>query len=250
MKKAITRIGITLVICIAILASAVLFPTFLYANKTEYSQVTIYHQKELHSNLTKVIDEALSRVKQSELYDPLFRPNLCLDDGSLYPRLIQKIKGSAFAYGVAHNAVFACEINVDQNYAIWNNRKKYLHEAFAHEFIHTFQWNKYGLGTLRIPFWKLEGYCEYIMTRDSDFANLKKNVNTLLEAERKGMTDWDWIEYENDFGTTPIYLRSQVYVQYLLEIEKWSYDDIIKHPILEQEAREKMLHWYNRNIDQ
>lgn len=245
LKKWSLRIGATLALSFIILLTAVLYPSFSYANSTEIGdRLTIHHNQELAPELVDILMESYAIVEQAEIFDREFQINVCLNDGSRYPDLIRKIRGEAFAYGFANNTVVAVDIFPKENYAIWQGRKRILVELFAHEFIHNYQYNTYGFSSLNFPFWKLEGYCEYVMTRRNPDINLAEDIQVLLEAESKKMEDWDWIQYGEGFGTTPIYLRSRLMIQYLIEVKGKTYDQIVNDDsINEKELKEEMIQW-------
>ncbi len=252
-KKTIRKIVIgtsaTLTLCLGILVLAVLCPTFMYANATQVNdQITVYHQQSFNPQLKNLVLESYENIQEAEIFDPNFTINICLNDGSAYPGFIKKIMGEAFAHGFAHNTVIVSEINIKDNYAIWNDRKLKLTEVFAHEFIHNYQYNTYGFATLDFPFWKLEGICEYEKTRSKEEVDLKKGIELFLKAEGDGLQDWDWIEYENGFGSTPIYLKSRMLVQYLMEVKQITYDEIVHDETLEESAvKSDLLEWFNKN---
>lgn len=245
-KKITLRLTATLTLCLLILAIGVLYPSFSYAKSTTANdKVTIYHSQELDADLIPVINQSYEMIKHAEIFNPDFTISVCLNDGSYYPGLIRKIRGEAFAYGFFHNTVVAVDIFPKENYTIWQGRKRILTEMFAHEFIHNLQYDAFGFKTLNLPFWKLEGYPEYVMTRQNPDVDLKKDIAILLDSEKEGMQDWDWIESADGFGTTPIYLRSRMYVQFLMEIEGESYEKIVNDDkITEESTRQSMLKWY------
>lgn len=251
LKKIGFRLGVTLGLCLTILLLAVLYPGFMYAHATPVgARLMVYHNQELDTDLIPILKESYRLVEDAEIFDPNFEINICLNDGSSYPDLIRKIRGEAYAYGFADNTVVAVEIFPKENYAIWNGRKRILTELFAHEFIHNYQYNTFGFSTLNFPFWKLEGYPEYVMTRNNEAINLHQDLETLLRAEAEGLQDWDWIVYDDEgFGTTPIYLRSRLLVQYLIEVKGMSYRQIIENNSLdEQTLRAEMISHFNVEI--
>jgi len=247
MKKFILRCSALFGISILLLLKVIFFPSISYANKTIVSEnITIYHQKSVAPELTKAILRGMELAKASELYNPDFTIDVCLDDGSYYTDLMRFIHGEAFAYGMADKTIIATEINPAENYALLRGRKRHLHELFAHEFLHNFQYDTFGFATLDFPFWKLEGYPEYVMTRQGAAASvpLRNEIQQLLIARKIGKRPWDWIEYSDGTGTTPIYLESRLRVQYLLEVEGLTYREIISDQRSGNSVDEEMVEWY------
>ena len=59
-------------------------PTFLFANKTSLGSFTIYHNNEFDKEFLKQVNEATNLRKASELYDPNYKIDIYLNDGSNY----------------------------------------------------------------------------------------------------------------------------------------------------------------------
>ena len=99
------------------LVGIVLTPSLLYANKTVVANSTVYHNKPLDRTLKTRLQDAKEIIKNSELYDPNIKFDICMNDGSYYPALLQVFLGKAFALGFTSNKVVLCgNVNVSENY--------------------------------------------------------------------------------------------------------------------------------------
>ena len=165
MKKLFLRISLLIFLTLTSLVVILLFPQLSYGKATQFEQITIYHNQSLNPEYESILAESLRLIQQAEIYDSDFTIDLCLDDGSFYPNIMRKIKGDAFGYGYANKAVIACEINFEED-AAWRNGKNWgLTQLIAHEMLHCYQFHDIGFSTLNTPFWKLEGYPEYVLKK-------------------------------------------------------------------------------------
>ncbi|MEL6257089.1 MAG: hypothetical protein AAFR87_34160 [Bacteroidota bacterium] len=245
-KILIWTVGILLLL-VGSLVISLLSPSLFYTHAHAYGQIRILHNEPLEDAWESQIDTALQAIEKSVLFDPNFQIELCLQDGSLYPNYVGLIFGDAFAYGFANKAVLQMPVHPALGYAEKYGKKRDLAELLAHEFIHNFQYQKYGFATLNFPFWKLEGYAEYMMRKEEDVLDLRFAISHLLKYEAKGLYNWDWVEWEDEIGTPHIYLKSNIMVQYLMEIEGLTYDEIVYDLRSTEAVFEEVLNWYRRN---
>jgi hypothetical protein len=121
-------------------------PILLYANKTVMGNYSIYHNKPLNPNLVFRLEQSISIIKASELYDPKLKMDVCLKDGSKYPGLVEKILGRDVLSSFYNKIVFTGdEVNFDRNYIPFYDHKWNLTEMLAHAQVHCLEFNKYGL---------------------------------------------------------------------------------------------------------
>jgi hypothetical protein len=66
----------------------VLNPSLLYAHETVTNQYTIYHSQPLDPAFEQRLVQARALVRPSEVFDHTLRLEVCLNDGSRYPRLV------------------------------------------------------------------------------------------------------------------------------------------------------------------
>lgn len=104
-KKWVIRLAATVVLISSLLLTIVLNPILSYANKTKHNNLTIYHHSNIHPELLERLNEAMTLIKSSELYTPGINLDICLNDGSNYPLIPNKIFGQAFAWGFYNKVV-------------------------------------------------------------------------------------------------------------------------------------------------
>src|SRR5262245_21997014 len=87
------RLVFTGLFLLGLLVTFMLSPILLYANKKLSGNYTMYHNKLLDKNFLHRLENSISIIKTSELYNPGLKMDICLKDGSKYPKLIEKVLG-------------------------------------------------------------------------------------------------------------------------------------------------------------
>lgn len=188
------RLTALAMLLLGLLIAIVLNPTLLYASKTVMGNYSVYHQKPLDSDFKLRLDEATQIIKASELFDANFKFDVCLNDGSLYPSLMEKLLGRAFALGF-YNLVAVCgAANFKDNYVDVNGKKWNLTQLLAHEEVHCLQVHKFGIWNsnpiANNPKWKWEGYPEFVARRNAGQSDLAKNIELLNKSIQKDKDAW------------------------------------------------------------
>ena len=252
MKRKIFRWAIRIFVAIlllhGILVTLVLTPSLMYANKTSLGNFTVYHDKPLDKALQQRLDSATEILKTSEFYDANIKFNICMNDGSRYPALVQTFLGRAFALGYTSNKVTLCgQVNVKDNYVQVNGCNWNLVQLLAHEETHCLVFHKYGFWrsnpVAHHPLWKWEGYPEYISRRAADQTDLVANIEKLNEVERKDKDGWG-ISFADSTLSPKEYFHYRLLVQYCLDIKKMTYDNLLKDTTSEQTTSTQMMNWY------
>ena len=61
--------------------------------------------EDLNQTSEAVILNSILLTSTAEIYDPEFKIDLCLNDGSWYPKVVEQIKGKAFGHGFYNKTV-------------------------------------------------------------------------------------------------------------------------------------------------
>ncbi len=225
-------------------------PTLLYASKTIFGNYTVYHEKPLDNNFRMRLSNTTRLLESSEIYDPKLKIDICLNDGSSYPNLIQAFLGSAFGIGFYNKVVLIGSINWADNYEEYNGYKWNLTQLITHETLHCLQFNKFGYWKsnplAKYPTWKWEGYNEYIARRNDDQVNLSENINRFNEVELKNKDDWG-IKFADSTYVGKYYYKWWLLMQYCKDIKKMSYIEILQDKTSEEMIGQKMMNWYIKN---
>jgi len=250
LRKWILRLIATTIFIAGLLIAIVLNPVFTYAGKARYNKYSIFHNKPFDPTLQTRLSEANALLNKSELYDPALRLQLCLNDGSIYPDLIQRIQGPAFAYGFYDKVVLMGNTDAKANYVELNGFKWNLTQLLAHEMTHCYQFNKRGLlrsrPIARIPTWKWEGYPEYIARQNKDQKDLMTNIQHLLRTEQ--IDNDNWIYFADSTGTVIPYYKSWLLVKFCIDIKRMSYEQILNDTIHEKTTEQEMMDWYLNKV--
>jgi hypothetical protein len=248
-KKWIYRITATVLLIVALLLIGILNPILTYAHKTTQNNYTIFHDEPLDSVLVTRISEATKLISASEFYNPTLKLDVCLNDGSKYPALIEVIfGGGAFARGFYNKVVLYGEADVKNNFVELNGYRWNLTQLLAHEMIHCFQFDKRGLWRsnpiANIDNWKWEGYPEYVARQNDDQKDLIKNIDRLIETESSANNAW--IQFSDSIGTVIPYYKNWLLVQYCMDIKKMTYTKVIEDTTNADMIYKQMTNWYNK----
>lgn len=245
-KKWTLRLTATGLVIGGLLLGIILNPILTYANKTTHNTFTIFHSKTLDPTLKATLDQATKLIKSSEFYNSNLQLDICLNDGSTYPKLMQALRGQAFAWGFYNKVVLQGTANFNNNYVELRGYKWNATQLLAHEMTHCLQFDKLGLWKSKpvanIPNWKWEGYAEYIARQNSDQKDLSKNINRLAKADKN---NWA-IEFDDSTIAPREYYDYWTLVQYCLDIKKMSYKQILADTTTEQTVRQEMMSWFSR----
>jgi hypothetical protein len=251
MIKWLLRFICVILFTVVSLIVVVLNPVLLYANRTTHQNYAIYHNAQLDPTAFSRIDEATKLLKTSELFDPTYKIDICLNDGSIYPTLMRWLRGSAFAWGFYNKVVLQGDANFEGNYVELNGYKWNLTQLVAHEATHCLQYNRFGFWktnpAANLPIWKTEGFPEYVARQNSDQKNLAFNINQLVKTEQRDNNGW--INFADNTGTVIAYYKNWLLVQYCIDVKKMSYQQILNDEVKEEIVRDEMMNWYQNQLN-
>ena len=245
-KKWTLRLTVTALFFSGLLLVIVLNPILTYANKTTHNNYTIFHNKQLDQTLTIKLDQAADLLKISEFYKSKLQLDICLNDGSKYPKFMETIRGRAFAWGFYNKVVLHGSANFIDDYVELDGYKWNLTQLLAHEMTHCLQFDKLGLWKSKpianITNWKWEGYAEYLSRRKADQNDLSKNIERLIAT---GKNNWE-VKFSDSTIAPREYYEYWILIQYCMDIKKMTYKQILTDTTNEQIVRQDMMSWFNR----
>jgi len=257
MFKTIKKI---LLSCLSILGISLVFwltflfnPSLTYAHKTEFGQITVYHNQALEVNTGKVLNDAFTIIRTANLFDPNIQLDLCLNDGPFYPELWVFKGATAYSFlnkGVIYNS--QPNFNNNQTSFQWavndyETRTFNLTWLLAHEFTHCLQYNWDTLFPLKCAFWKSEGHAEYISRQFKNDGRLKEKIQQLKVEEQKEHQGIPVFQLTDGTVQNLFYFKSAVLVQYLMEVEQMSFPEIAADTRTLEEVRLLMEEWAEKN---
>lgn len=241
------RIAATGFISMCSIVAALFNPGVLYANETIVGNFTIRHHQKLDDAMTDRLVAIDKMVKESELYDPSFRVELCLNDGSYYPELIKTLRGVAFGWGFSDKAIFYGEANFKTNRVHLNGYEWNLEQLFVHEITHCLQHHHFGwLGSnplARHPEWKWEGYAEYASRKGPNQRSLLQNMERMNLAKAEKPNAWG-ILFDDSTVAPRIYYQHWMLMQYCLDITGMTYEEVIDSSLTKEGLQKEVEDWY------
>lgn len=246
-RKWILRLTLTGMLSLGFLVGIILNPTLLYTNKTTFGNFTIFHNLPLDEYFISRLDNSTASTKTSELYDANLKLDICLNDGSLYPLLMEKLKGKAFAWGFYNKVVLMGNANSKENFVELNGYKWNLTQLIAHEITHCLQFHKFGLWKsnpiANYPHWKWEGYPEYVARRNADQLDLTNNIVSKIAQDDLNKDSWE-IGFSDNTISSRDYYNEWLLIQYCLDIKNMTYEKLLKDTTSEQTLTSQMMNWF------
>ena len=243
MKKVILKSFALLGFCLFLLVIFLLNPSLLYAHQDTYKNLTIYHNGVFDEELKEVIDLSLAKIESAKIYQKDFKSQLCLSDGSFYPKLVQKILGDDVFTAFSNKVVVLGESSETFNhFHKWGQELRY-DQFLSHALMHNLQFKHHGLwGANPLgnhPQWKWEGYVEYeVLGRERSLESL---VSLLQDAPQE---DFDWVDLGEGEKTMKRHLEYLVLTKYCFDILNLSYDEFMKDERIEELLFTDVQAWY------
>lgn len=248
-KTWVVRLSATGVLLVALLLSIVLNPSLLYANQTVVDNYTIYHNSVIDVDLLKHLENVTSSLKKSELYDATYKLDICLNERSYYPTLLEKIRGKAFAWGFYNKVVLQGNAQYKENVVELNGYRWNLEQLLTHEAIHCYQYNKFGFWNsnpiANYPNWKWEGYPEYVSRQNAEQQDLFQSLDHLLKHQEEHKDSW-FIEFSDGTISPADYHTDWLLVKYCLDIKQLSYEELLIENTKKEVVEEEMMTWYDK----
>ncbi len=229
-------------------------PSLSYANKTHFEYVTVYHNQNLSELSEKIISEAITIIKRSDLFKDDITIHLCLNDDKIYPNL-HPFAGQPIGYAFFNKTIIKnCKISFDNNVAEtkweinnYEDRKFNLTWLLAHEFTHNLQFkanSSYVIRTtLRRLNWKLEGHAEYIAREFKNDGKLNEKFDKYLIVEKNDHTGLPVFEIEDGTKQILSYYKYALAIQYLMEVKKLDFNQICEVENSLDEIFSEMIAW-------
>jgi hypothetical protein len=222
-------------------------PSLLYAHHTTTRQLTIYHNQPLPPLLLVRLEQARTLVQPNEVFAEALRLEVCLNDGSWYPRLVQTIWSPAFAWSFYNKVVLNGVADARANRLTFRTYAWDLTSLVAHEMTHCYQFHRFGLWhsnpLAHYPTWKWEGYAEYAARRPQGLQSLRQRVARLQYAEQAEPARWD-LQLADSSSTSREYFSYLVLTQYCLEVKHLTLQQLSQDTTSAQVTRQQVQAWY------
>lgn len=247
MKKIFRRGLFTLGFLIVLLTGFLLNPVLLYSHATTYKNCTIYHNKPLSPNIYVLIDKSITNSSVSEIYNEDMRVEICLNDGSYYPGMVERIMGVDVIRSISNKSVVHGEVCTHDDCMFWKGREVKFSQWLTHSFIHNLQFYKHGFWNSnpigRHPDWKWEGYAEYISLGENE--DLMSVIEKSIDCTGG---EYEWTEISAGMGTTARHFRYLAMTKFCFEIKKWNYSTFLDDSTTYEDIYREMTNWYYSHL--
>lgn len=250
--KYLIRWIIRIVVLVIILAAGLLYvlssPSFYFDYHKQYRNLHIYSDSTLDNKTERLIDNVIDRVAELEIYNPNYAPDIYLiSDRDTYEIIAFLSNQNKHTQSFNLTALKNIFINLKQveNVSLTHS-PEFVHtilegkldQVIAHEFVRGFICDRIGwFSVFNEPEWKIEGYCEYGSTissiRNDKKSNLIKRANALYTYD---------VSKENT--SSVFFYRAQLMIEYLSEIHKMDFDQILKLPTTYEFLSNEFDEWY------
>lgn len=246
---------------ISLICWCVLFfnPNISYAHETQFENVTVFHNDDLAESTSQIIQDAITILKNSDLFSPELSIQLCLNDDGLYPHMHPMLGGPStegpLAYALFDKAIIrSCDLDFDSNLAVsqWEMndneiRKWNLTQLIAHEFVHNMQWKRNMSYSIRTTLgklnWKLEGHAEYISHQYKGDGRLLEKIEHYIRLKDDQYVGIPVFENQEGRMQNLWYYKNALMVQYLMEVKRLNYDQVCEYQSSHDEVYSEMIKW-------
>ena len=247
LKKWLFRFSVTGAFLLALLALIVFAPALSYARQSSFGRFTVYHQLPLAAALPAHLAVAAAQLRGSELYNPDFHADICLNDqGASYPKLLGYLLPPAFAWGFADKVVMQGQANFAANYVVLHGYRWNSTALLTHELTHCLQ--AQALGWYRsnpligCATWKREGYAEYLARPHGPPGRLAANLARLNQAEHQHPGTWE-VPLPDGTMQPKEYARYAALVAYCLDVRHQTYRQLVADTTSEAVVARCMEAW-------
>jgi hypothetical protein len=190
------------------------FPEPLFAHRIEEGPFILHSRRPLsRDRIAPQLKEAERRLARSEIYQNGGTHRVFITGSPALYRLLNGPYYRSMARNVdMGNAILLPELDARGARVLhFDGRTAPLEEILAHEAIHSFVQDHLGLlRALRLPFWKKEGYAQYVAL---DFLPFAAGIQSLASDEEPSVPRH--------------YLEAAVVWAYLMQVEQQSFDAVM-----------------------
>jgi hypothetical protein len=222
MRRLLTRAAAAGALALVVYALLLAFPEPLFAHRIEQGSFVLYSRGPLRRELVAprlLLAEA--RLERAEIHHRGESHRVFVTGSKTLYRLVNGPYYAAIARNVElGNAIFLPNLDPEAARVVhFDGRFAPLEEILAHEAIHTIVQERLGLArAIRLPFWKKEGYAQYVAL---DFFPLASGVSALRSADEHPTL-------EGGSAVPRHYLEAAVVWAHRISVKHESFDEIIE----------------------
>lgn len=200
---------------VALYGIALAFPEPLFGHRLQSSAIELFSRRPFESELGKCFAEPLARAQASEIFDSSVRFRIFELGSAGWNRFFN----GPYAGAMARHSELGGNIfvpTIDSRRCLvehFDGRQASIAVVIAHEMVHRLMQERLGVVRVwRLPWWKREGYAEFVAERD-----------TVPLAERVARLGTD----RRDTRYPTRLLEALIAVRYLKEVKHLSFDEFI-----------------------
>lgn len=223
-KQALLTFLIFLFILGGLYLLTLFFPGIFFKDIVQVENLKLYSNGEKQENVISVANIALSKIKNSPLYDPQLVYKVFLCDTvfcfTYFANTNKNVGGIAYIY--FNGNTFIRPSDVTQNKIIrasgvlLDDPDRPLSYYIAHEVTHAMTVNEVGrLRYFNLPVWVQEGYADYVAKGSLNFEDARERLRSN--------------EREFNPEESGLYLRYHLMVQYLLEEKGATVEELLQN---------------------
>jgi hypothetical protein len=238
-----------LILILAIPISALAFPYPFFDHSDQFGHCVVYSDEEFAAGFDEVMKDVNGRLEAVEILPGGGgnRVFLCRSQKlySVFARL-SRVNPNVQGFNLSFfGNTFVSIPRIDYTratygpYPPYGMREGSVAHVIAHEVTHDLSQNEVGfIKYLRLPMWKREGYAEYGAVagkiREDEGPGLRERIPVLLD-------DYYW-----GSGRDParVYYESELLVEYLIDIEGRTFEQIMSDEITHGAVYKGMMNWY------
>lgn len=252
-KRTITGTLLTGLVGVAGIIILILNPQSLFAHELEHGKFTVYANFPIDKNIKGILDNAILVVESCEIYDPNYEYKIFFAYQTFYNKIDNLLFDPyAAARPTDNNIIVKARADIEKGLAYTDHSEIDLIYLFAHEMIHCFQHNKYGLHKFNPfnhpPMWKVEGYPEYVARQEqlqaADY-DLATEIRKFVSLEKSD--DYERVQVSEKHFIPKLYFKSRIMVEYLMDVKGLTYDDVLEENIEEEAVIPEMINWSKKN---
>lgn len=185
MNKVIKRTAISFLTIVLVGKFLLWFSQLAFAEKYEYKNFTIYSTRAIKADYTSfetVFESVAGKIKRCENWEANREHDIFLCEPGAFYHMFMFTENDSYAYNSTfrHNILVFPIADFENNTVTrpGSDISYFLDQLLAHEIAHTFV-------TDDLPFWKMEGYAEYISHYKENYVqsgDFRKNALTLLTS--------------------------------------------------------------------
>lgn len=220
MRVFLKRFGLGLMLAAASYATMLIYPNWAFAYSYDHKNISVFSDQPIDSTIKDRLDDALTNLESSELYDPNMQFNVyfCYNKYRL-GFFTRNTNVGGLVNGVISQNVFLREANIAEDKLIppgtWlmDADVRTLTYFLTHEMTHSMQADYKRFMRLSHSAFMMEGYADYVAKRETF------NYEEALAKYRSGHAF-----YAED---SPLYNRQHLAIAHLIDQESLTYKDIL-----------------------